>query len=284
MKKLPGWITGEVIATTLGLLWFFERRRPLRRRVEPSITRIGRNLSVAGVSGALMTNVDAAITLPFAFRVEHEKWGLLNGIVLPLWLEVVVAVILLDWTLYYWHVLNHKIPFLWRFHQVHHVDRDLDASTALRFHFGELLFSVGWRFGQIFLFGISPLSLSVWQTFLFISILFHHSNVELPIHMERWLNRLVVTPRMHGIHHSIVENETNSNWSSGLTLWDWLHGTLKLNVPQEAITIGVPAYQDPRELRLWAILTMPFRRQRPSWSFVGGGKPERLPIGCIPEM
>jgi sterol desaturase/sphingolipid hydroxylase (fatty acid hydroxylase superfamily) len=184
--------------------------------------------------------------------------------------------VLMDYTLYLWHVLMHRVPFLWRFHLPHHVDLDLDASTALRFHAGELAIATGWRAMQVSLIGVSPLSLSVWQTFVLLSILFHHSNVRLPINVELKLNRIFVTPRMHGIHHSIVEEETNSNWSSGLTFWDWLHGTLRLNVPQDQITIGVPAYRNPEEIKLPQILEMPFVEQRPTWSLPGNGQPVRV--------
>jgi sterol desaturase/sphingolipid hydroxylase (fatty acid hydroxylase superfamily) len=102
----------------------------------------------------------------------------------------------------------HRVPFLWRFHLPHHVDLDLDASTALRFHAGELVISTGWRIGQVALIGVSPLSLSAWQTFVMLSVLFHHSNLRLPIAFERELNRVLVTPRMHGIHHSIIKNDS----------------------------------------------------------------------------
>jgi sterol desaturase/sphingolipid hydroxylase (fatty acid hydroxylase superfamily) len=97
------------------------------------------------------------------------------------------------------------------------------------------------------------------------SILFHHSNLELPLAIERCLGRVFVTPRMHGIHHSQVHSETDSNWSSGLTVWDWLHGTLELNVPQSRITIGVPAYQDPNDVTLPKMVVLPFGPQRPYW-------------------
>jgi sterol desaturase/sphingolipid hydroxylase (fatty acid hydroxylase superfamily) len=159
------------------------------------------------------------------------------------------------------------VPFLWRFHLPHHIDLDLDASTALRFHFGELTLSVAWRAVQVVLIGASPRALSVWQTFTLVEILFHHSNVELPEGAERWLSRLVVTPRLHGIHHSAREDETNSNWSSGLTVWDWLHGTLRRDVPQDEITVGVPAYRRPGEVTLPRVLEMPFGPQRPSWQW-----------------
>jgi sterol desaturase/sphingolipid hydroxylase (fatty acid hydroxylase superfamily) len=169
----------------------------------------------------------------------------------------------------------HRWPPLWRLHLPHHVDLDLDASTALRFHFSELVVSIAWRAGQVALIGVSPTAYSSWQKLLMFSILFHHSNVELPIELERWLSRIIVTPRLHGIHHSIIQDETDSNWSSGLTLWDWLHGSLKLNVPQQAITIGVPAYRESREVSLPKIMAMPFVSQPPSWQLPGNGEPRR---------
>jgi sterol desaturase/sphingolipid hydroxylase (fatty acid hydroxylase superfamily) len=177
---------------------------------------------------------------------------------------------LLDYTLYVWHVLTHRVPWLWRMHVVHHADLDLDVSTAVRFHCAEMIVSVAWRAGQVVLIGVSPLALSVWQTLVLLSVLFHHSNVRLPIATERWLNRFIVTPRMHGIHHSVIEDETNSNWSSGLTIWDRLHGTLRLGVPQENILIGVPAYRRPDEVTLGKLVTMPFVTQRPTWQFPDG--------------
>jgi len=203
---------------------------------------------------------------------------------LPEWVEVPLAVILLDYTLYVWHVLTHRVSWLWRFHVVHHVDLHLDASTALRFHCGELVLSVVWRVGQIILIGVSPLALSVWQTAVLLSILFHHSNVRLAVETERRLNRFIVTPRMHGMHHSIVQEETNSNWSSGLTLWDRVHGTLRLNVPQEEITIGVPAYRKPEEVTLPKLLAMPFGKERPIWQLPSGGQPARPAVPLAPDQ
>jgi sterol desaturase/sphingolipid hydroxylase (fatty acid hydroxylase superfamily) len=170
----------------------------------------------------------------------------------------------MDYTLYVWHVLTHRVPFLWRFHVVHHADLDLSATTALRFHFAEMLLSVPWRAAQVLLLGIGPRTLSCWQKATLAEIVFHHSNLRLPVRVERHLVRLIVTPRMHGIHHSTVREETDSNWSSGLTVWDWLHGTLLLDVPQQDIDIGVPAWRDPKELTLPTLAAMPFREQRPT--------------------
>jgi sterol desaturase/sphingolipid hydroxylase (fatty acid hydroxylase superfamily) len=189
---------------------------------------------------------------------------------------VTAAVLLLDYSLYAWHVLTHRVPFLWRFHAVHHVDLDLDASTAIRFHFGELALSTPWRAAQVLVSGAGPRALSVWQTGLLVCILFHHSNARLPIALERRISRILVTPRMHGIHHSIVQDEADSNWSSGLSIWDRLHGTLRLNVPQAAVTIGVAAYRDPEDVTLPKVIALPFEEQRDDWKLPDGSDPRRI--------
>jgi sterol desaturase/sphingolipid hydroxylase (fatty acid hydroxylase superfamily) len=274
-KKIPSWLGAPLVLGTFVALAWLERRRALRREKEPKLTRNARNLAVAGLGAAALQLTESPLARRLTALVERRKMGLLKLLHLPVWLETAVAVALLDYTLYVWHVLTHKVPFLWRFHLVHHADLDLDASTALRFHFGELVLSVPWRAGQIILIGVSPLALSIWQMLLRISILFHHSNVRLPIESERWLNILIVTPRMHGIHHSIVREETDSNWSSGLTFWDRLHGTLRLNVPQDEITIGVPSYREPEEVELTKILTLPVREQRATGQLPEGGERQR---------
>ncbi len=271
-KEIPLWVRATLVLGTFATLAWLERRRPLREAVEPKIRRQTRNLAVAAASAAAIQLVERPVTGPLSELVERRGWGLLKRRSLPAWLEVPLAVALLDYTLYLWHILVHKVPFLWRFHQPHHVDLDLDASTALRFHFGEMVLSVPWRAAQIVLIGASPLSLSVWQTATLLEVIFHHSNVRLDPETERWLCRWVVTPRMHGIHHSVAPEEMNSNWSSGLALWDRLHGTLRLDVPQREITIGVPGYRDPREVTLPKVLAMPFAAQREPADPLGDGR------------
>ncbi len=278
-RKVPGWLGGALVLGAFGALAWLERRRPLRAEREPKLRRAARNLAVAAAGGVALRLAEKPVADRLTALVERRRWGLLKLARLPAWLEVAAACVLLDYTLYLWHVSTHRVPFLWRFHVVHHADLDLDATTALRFHFAELALSVPWRAAQILLIGVSPRALSVWQTLLMLSILFHHSNVRLPVRVERRLNRFVVTPRMHGIHHSAVRAETDSNWSSGLTVWDRLHGTLRLDVPQDEIEIGVPAYRDPRELGLADILSMPFGEERPTWRLCGvGPEPTREPL------
>jgi sterol desaturase/sphingolipid hydroxylase (fatty acid hydroxylase superfamily) len=242
-----------------------ERLRPLRRWTERGPARLVRNAGVGAVSTAAVVLLQPLLLLPATAWAQAHGVGLLRAVSLPGWLETTAAVLLLDYTLWHWHRWNHRVGILWRFHLVHHVDRDLDASTALRFHFGEMALSVPYRAAQVALIGADAFAVELWTAALFVSVLFHHSNLRLPPRLDRALTRLLVTPRMHGIHHSEVRREMDSNFSSLLTLWDRLHRTLLLEVPSERVVIGVPGYRDPRWLGLRALLLLPFRRQPESF-------------------
>jgi sterol desaturase/sphingolipid hydroxylase (fatty acid hydroxylase superfamily) len=149
---------------------------------------------------------------------------------------------------------------LWRLHEAHHADRDLDASTALRFHFLEFVASIPWRCAQIALIGAAPRSLAAWQMLTTAEVLFHHSNLRLPRALERLLSRFVMTPRLHGLHHSIVREERDSNFSSGLTVWDVVHGTARFDIRRDDVIIGLPRYRDARDVTLVKTLALPFAR------------------------
>jgi sterol desaturase/sphingolipid hydroxylase (fatty acid hydroxylase superfamily) len=284
-RPVPGWINGLLVFGSLAALIILEQQRPLRRRKtkESKLRRDGRNLAMAALSAAAISLVEKPVVEPLAHKVVQRGWGLLQRRRLPVALELGLTVILMDYTLFIWHYLTHQIPLLWRFHQSHHVDLDMDATTALRFHFGEMMLSTPWRAGQVLLIGASPLGLALWQTITTVAILCHHSNLRLPAIVERWLCRLIVTPRMHGIHHSIVPEEIGSNWSTIFTWPDYLHSTLRLNVPQGEITIGVAAYQDPEELTLGKIIALPLTADRPSWQLAGNGIPAREKLPPLPQ-
>lgn len=258
-------ILAAVVAVTFTIMLILERVRALRPAVEPKLRHVARNLTVGAFALAVGTLAQAPLLAPVSRWITTHRAGLLQQVSLPPALTVVIAIVLLDYTLFLWHWASHRVPFLWRFHLVHHVDRDLDSSTALRFHFGEHALSIAYRAVQIVVIGVTPFELWLWQTILFVSILFHHANVELPPGLDRVLIRVLVTPRMHGIHHSNRESHTNSNWSSLIPWWDSLHGTLKLDVPQTEVTIGVPAYARPEDVTLGKILALAFMRQRESW-------------------
>lgn len=264
-RLVPGWIGLAASVGVFGALLWLEHRRPLRRATESSLPRNARNLGVATAAAFVTNLVERPMAMAMARRVRERRLGLLEQTGWPVWLKTATACALLDYTLYLWHYLTHRVDFLWRCHVVHHADLDLTVTTALRFHFAELLLSVPFRLAQVRAIGVSPFALTMWQTLLLPSVLFHHSNFALPPAWERRLSWLIVTPRLHGIHHSIVRAETDSNWSSGLTVWDWLHGTLRRDVPQAAIIIGVPAYQAPEQVTLAALIEMPFIQQPDSW-------------------
>ncbi len=245
------------------LLYWLERRRELRPRVEGDLEHTSRNLTIAAAGAIALQLAERPIVDRLARTVVHRRWGLVQRLRIARAARTMIALLLLDYTLYLWHVLVHRYPPLWRAHAVHHIDRDLDASTAIRFHFIELVASVPWRAAQIVVIGVSPRTLSVWQTSVLLSILFHHSNVRLPPGAERMLGWLMVTPRMHGIHHSNREDERESNWSSGLTIWDRLHGTLRLDVPQRVIRIGVQGFADDHDVSVGKMLALPLAHAVP---------------------
>lgn len=272
-----GWHFGAIaLAVIAGLVWA-ERRRALREPAVADGARTATNLAIAGITVATTAAAMTPVVRPLTRWVERRRAGLVQQLPAPSWLRDVLAVILLDYTLYWWHVAEHRVAWLYRFHQVHHADLELDTSTAARFHFGEFLASVPWRAGQVALIGGSPRALALWQRLTMLSVLFHHSNVRLPIGVERVLSLFVMTPRLHGIHHSIVADEQNSNWSSGLTLWDRLHRTYRANVRQAEIAVGVPAYREPEDVTLPKSLAMPFH-ELPPWRLPGGAVPEHTEV------
>jgi sterol desaturase/sphingolipid hydroxylase (fatty acid hydroxylase superfamily) len=271
--RKSGRLFGALVLGVSGAVIWAERRGALRKPVDQRAGRPATNLALAGITTVVTQLAMTPVMRPLMALVVRRRVGLVQRLTLPEWIRDALAIALLDYTLYWWHVLEHRAAWLYRFHQVHHADLDLDVTTAARFHFGEFITSVPWRAAQILLIGVTPRALSHWQRLTMVSVLFHHSNVRLPIRLERWLSLVVTTPRLHGIHHSIVAEEQNSNWSSGLTAWDRLHGTYRANVPQAEITIGVPAYRQPEDVTLTKSLVMPLH-ELPPW---------RLPDGTVPE-
>jgi len=262
----------------LVLLWvglfLAERRAALRRRTRPILGRLLVNAGTAALAFVASVWVVRPAALAVLRSTSEEPFGLIHIVPLPPSARFVVSFLLMDLLFYWWHVANHCIPFLWRFHNVHHIDPDLDVSTAFRFHFGEIAMSAGFRALQIGVIGLSAPMFAAYELVFQANTLFHHSNVRLPIGVERWLALVLVTPRMHGIHHSQARDETNSNYSVVFSWWDRLHRTIGLNVPQADIVVGVPAYSGPDDNTISNTLLLPFRRQRDYWIL-----PDGTPVG-----
>ena len=237
---------------------FGETRHPLREQTRPALPRIARNLAM----GALCAAVIAAAETPAAQavargNVRHRR-GLAHRVPAPL--GGIAAFLAMDYGFYLWHVATHRVPLLWRLHRVHHVDPDMDMSTAIRFHLLDMLVSLPWRLVQVRVSGVSPAMLDAWQRFFTLSVLFHHSNWALPPGWDRRLSWLLTTPEMHGIHHSEVPAERDGNWSSGISLWDRLHGTLRTAPPPRAVRIGVEDRRALADVPMRAALLAPFRQ------------------------
>ena len=259
--RVAGLVRGVLLVAVGVSVLLLERRRRARAYVEDVATHTGRNLVIAGISAATVQALEAPVVAPLARYVARRRFGLTGWLGAPSWLADLAAVVLLDYSLYLWHILTHRVPWLWRFHLVHHVDLDLDASTGLRFHAGELAASVPWRAVQILAIGVSPRALAAWQSLTIASVLFHHSNAKLSERSERVISWILATPKMHAIHHSIDPAQLQSNFSSGLAIWDRLHGTARFDAEPEEVTVGVLGHLDPADARLERVLALPFSRR-----------------------
>lgn len=258
-------LTAALLGVAYVLLFLVERALPLRLPKARLLPRLVVNVVISAAAfAAAAALVQPAAAAMLGFTAQRSV-GLIPLAGLSGALEVVAAFLLLDLSFYYWHVANHRIAFLWRFHNVHHIDPDLDVSTAFRFHFIEVGLSAGFRAVQVLLIGPSLPVYVMYEIVFQLGTLFHHSNIRLPPFFELALNRVLVTPRMHGIHHSDIREENNSNFGVVFAWWDRLHGTLRLNVPQAQVTIGIPAYSRPGDNRVLLCFVMPFRPQRDYW-------------------
>ena len=245
------------------LLFLLETKFQLRKRVQKKFTRTVINTVVSIPAFGLLRFAFLPIIFWLAYKNQDWRLGLNYFYSVPLWAKSIIAFLMLDYGNYVWHILNHKIPFLWRFHVVHHTDLDMDITTAFRFHFGELIGSVFFRGAVTLLSGASPVLVLVYEIIFEAATQFHHSNWKLPFAFERMLNKLIVTPRMHGIHHSVVRQETDSNYSVIFSFWDRLHRTASVGNLDKEVIIGVPSYNKPQELTIGFLLKLPFTKIRP---------------------
>lgn len=249
-----------ILIGIFAFLFVLETFSQLRVRKQKRMRRtvINALFAVPGLLGFRLLLLPAMVWI--AYKNLDWRIGINYLYELPLWLEGIIAFFLLDYTNYWWHILNHKVPVLWRFHLVHHTDIDLDVTTAIRFHAGEMIGSVFYRGLAVFVIGVSPMMVLIYEIFFESLTQFHHSNWKLPFRLEKFINRFIVTPRMHGIHHSVIRNEADSNYSVIFSFWDRLHRTINLNIPQNEIITGVSVYDNPKELTIGYLLKLPFTK------------------------
>ena len=199
-----------------------------------------------------------------AIWAEANGYGLFNLVQIPMALSVVISFIILDFAIWFSHLASHKIPLLWTVHRMHHSDVDIDVSTAIRFHPIEIVLSMLWKMIIVVLLGAPAIAVLIFEIVLNGAAMFNHSNLKLPLGLDRILRLFIVTPDMHRVHHSIVHNETDSNYGFNLAIWDRIFGTY-IDQPEaghEGMKIGLSEWQDERPTKLLWSLKVPFIKQR----------------------
>ena len=245
----------------LGVLFALEGAAPYYAGRSHRWRHAGRNLGLALVSGALGAALAPVLIAGADFSREHGiglcHWPGLAGALGELGC-VVLALVLFDLWMYAWHRANHELPLLWRLHRVHHTDTAMDATTALRFHPGEIALSTLAN-GLVFVvLGMSLEAFVVYKAVMVAVILFHHSNIALPEGLDRALRAVIVTPAVHRVHHSEIRAETDSNYGTIFSFWDRLFGSWRLRPDPEAIRFGIGSFQGPRWEGLGGLLMLPF--------------------------
>lgn len=246
-----------IIGIALALFMLLEFLFPLRLRRENAIKRFATNLVTSIVALPFTRLLIYPVVIFLGSFVAQSHWGLLNILRLNEFMHFIVGFVLLDYLIYWWHVANHKVRFFWRFHQVHHADKDMDASTALRFHFGELFLSGLVRICLILILGFHLETLFAFDLSVTVIALFHHSNLKLPLWLEKNLNKIIVTPLFHQNHHSYFQHETDSNYSTIFSFWDRLHRSHTKMLASEKVTIGLPFFHEEK-FNFLQLMTLPF--------------------------
>ncbi len=243
------------------LMLLLERFIPRHPTVDSKLRRLGINLGLTLLNTGLIKLVFGAAAVGVAAYAQSRGWGLLNVLQVPAGLNILISVFILDFAIYWQHVLLHTVPVFWRFHIVHHSDLDLDVSSGFRFHPVEIFFSMLYKIAVVLLLGPSVIAVVVFEAILNGMAQFSHSNIKLPLWLDRTLRWVLVTPDMHRIHHSVERNETDSNYGFNLSIWDRFFGSYIENGirPQPEIDIGVPQYRKPEEVSFGKLMVMPVR-------------------------
>jgi len=248
-------------ASMFAAMALWELLAPRRRLSQPKAGRWVNNIALVVVNTLVIRVVfpTAAVGVA-AYAIEHQ-WGLLNQLQMQVWMAVGLSVVLLDGVVFLQHVMFHAVPLFWRLHRVHHADMDLDVTSGSRFHTIEILLSMLIKFAAILLLGPPLVAVVVFEVILNATAMFNHSNVRLPLALDRLVRLVVVTPDMHRVHHSQYPHETNSNFGFNLSLWDRLFGTYRAQPDDghDKMVIGIDTFRDSAKCTyLHWLLFMPF--------------------------
>lgn len=261
MFEAVEWVTlrAAAAAVLLALLWFVEGVWPTYVGRKRRLNHYSVNVTLGVINGFMVAVLFSGSLLLSTEFARDQGFGLLHWVNAPWLVSWILAIVVFDAWQYVWHILNHKVPLLWRFHSVHHSDAEMDASTALRFHTGEIALSSMARLAILPLLGLTMVQLAVYEAILLPIIMFHHSNVWVPEKYDRVLRSMIVTPWMHWVHHSDHQPETDSNYASIFSFWDRLFRTFRLRKDPRTIRLGLTTFQEVEWRPLRSILTIPFR-------------------------
>ena len=250
-----------VFAGLLLALALAERAWPARGDARPA-RRQASNLALVLIDTGLLRVAFPVLAAALAMQVHARGGGLFGALDWPLWLEIGVAVVLFDLAIYWQHRLMHLVPLLWPLHRVHHSDTGFDVTTGIRFHPLEIALSMGIKLGLVLVLGPHAAAVILSEVLLSAASLFTHADFALPARVDRALRKVIVTPSMHRIHHSVLQRETDSNYGFNLSLWDRLFGSYRAlpERPEREMPIGLEQWRDPAALGLGALLLQPFRR------------------------
>lgn len=246
-----------VFVSILLLMMSAEALFPRKTRVMGRAHRWTSNLLLIVIDGLFVRLLFPIVAVGVAIIAADKNWGFFNIFDLPIWLEIILAIIILDMMIYWQHVASHHIPFLWAMHKVHHADRDIDVTTGSRFHPIEIGLSMAYKMVLVIILGAPVLAVILFELILNGCAMFNHSNVKLPLKFDRILRRFIVTPDMHRVHHSTIASETNSNYGFSLSLWDRIFGSYTAQPSQghDGMVIGLKEYQNDGPASLtWSLL------------------------------
>lgn len=237
----------------------WELAAPRRRQEIPRLLRWTNNLGIVALDTVLVRLTFPVAAVGFALLADERTWGVFNVFEVPAWAAIIASVIALDLAIYFQHVLFHAVPALWRLHRMHHADLEFDVTTGLRFHPVEILLSMGIKLAVVVALGPPAVAVLIFEVLLNATAMFNHGNVRLPGLIDRVLRWIVVTPDMHRVHHSVIPEETNSNFGFNLSWWDRLFGTYKAQpaAGHDGMTIGIEQFRDRRDLWLDRMLIQP---------------------------
>lgn len=245
------------------LMICWEYFSPRRQQNTPRSTRWPINIGLAVFNMLLMRFTVGGIAYLSAVNASTQSWGLLNQFPTPYWLSIIITILFLDLAIYCQHVISHKWRLLWRLHQIHHTDIEIDASTAVRFHPLEIMISMVYKVACIYIIGANPIAVIAFEIILNATATFNHSNINLPLKIDKALRWILITPDVHRIHHSTVRSETDSNYGFSISLWDRVFKTYTAEPEktQTTLDIGLPEYRNQQELGFVQLLTLPFKKK-----------------------